>query len=566
MSSVPVPAQAPAVRLGRYRLLLELGQGGMARVFVAFSSGLGGFNKLVVLKVMRDELRENESSLEMFLAEARLAARLSHPNIVQTLEVGEDGGRYFICMEYLEGQTLGRLMKKTVESPLPLAARLELICQVLEALVYMHGFTDPDGTPLSLVHRDISPNNIFVTFDGSAKVLDFGVAKATGVSHATEAGMFKGKLGYAAPEQILGNSEQRSDVFAVGVLLWELLAYRRLSQDRTQQEIVQARMAGVDPDIMRQALGVPVDLLHICTRAAAKKVEDRYASAAEMRDALRLYIRTNNLEYTPEQLRAVLSDLYASERAEVRRLVDQRMKQASVEDEKPGQSSGAIPIAPAGFGGLGAVTLTANASTYVAPPAPSGKGKWVLALVGVAAAAGIAGRVLSNPDRDPVSPVPTAISGAGTVATGATASPNAPRLVTLKIAASPPDTEILLDGARLEGNPFTGQFPKDQALRRLELRSAGRVSEARMIRFDQDLDLLIALPVDKSTPPTPRTGPGTAAASPAAAAATKAAGKRPTDSTPAATPVAAPATPGGLVRRDPAGNARPIDDSDPYAK
>jgi serine/threonine protein kinase len=247
LNSTPVPTQAPAVRLGRYRLLLELGQGGMARVFVAFSSGLGGFNKLVVLKVMRDELRESESSLANFLAEARLAARMNHPNIVQTLEVGEDGGRYFICMEYLEGQTLGRLMKRTSEKPMPLAARLELICQVLEALTYMHGFTDPDGSPLGLVHRDISPNNVFVTFDGSAKVLDFGVAKAEGVSHATETGMFKGKLGYAAPEQISGNSEQRSDVFAIGVLLWEMLTYRRFSQVRTQQEVVQARMSVVDP-------------------------------------------------------------------------------------------------------------------------------------------------------------------------------------------------------------------------------------------------------------------------------------------------------------------------------
>src|SRR6202000_2268567 len=130
------------------------------------------------------------------------------------------------------------------------------------------------------------------------KVLDFGVAKAVGVSHETEAGMFKGKLGYAAPEQILGNSEQRSDVFAVGVLLWELLAYRRLSQDRTQQEIVQARMAGVDPELMRKAVGVPVELVQICTRAVAKKIEERYGSALEMRDALRAYIRENGLEYS----------------------------------------------------------------------------------------------------------------------------------------------------------------------------------------------------------------------------------------------------------------------------
>jgi len=532
----------------------------MARVFVAVSSGLAGFNKLVVLKVMRDELRENQSSLDMFLAEARLAARMNHPNIVQTLEVGEDGGRYFICMEYLEGQTLGRLMKKTLDSPLPLAARLELICQVLEALIYMHGFTDPDGTPLSLVHRDISPNNIFVTFDGSAKVLDFGVAKATGVSHATEAGMFKGKLGYAAPEQILGNSEQRSDVFAIGVLLWELLAYRRLSQDRTQQEIVQARMAGIDPELMKQALGVPVELLQICTRAAATRIEDRYASALEMRDALRGYIRANNLEFSAEQLRSVLDDLYANERSEVRRLVDQRMKQANLGDDHPSFGGQMIPVAPA-LGGLGGATLTGNASTYVLPPTPPNRSKWIAALVGVAAIAGVGGRWLSSSDSSAPAAQPTTV--AAPIVSAETRSAGAQqKLITVKIAASPSDTEILLDGAKLDTNPFLGQFPKDAGLHRLELRCVGRVTEARMIRLDQDLDLLIALPVDKSNPLK-------TAAPPAAAAWARPGSKRPSDAaaaaaaTPAAPPVA-PATP--LTRRETPAPARPIDDSDPYAK
>ncbi|MEO6600665.1 MAG: protein kinase [Polyangiaceae bacterium] len=558
MSSGPVPTQAPAVRLGRYRLLLELGQGGMARVFVAFSSGLGGFNKLVVLKVMRDELNEDEASQSMFLAEARLAARMNHGNIVQTLEVGEDGGRYYICMEYLEGQTLGRLMKKTVDSPLPLAARLELICQVLEALIYMHGFTDPDGTPLLLVHRDISPNNIFVTFDGTAKVLDFGVAKAVGVSHATEAGMFKGKLGYAAPEQILGNSEQRSDVFAVGVLLWELLSYRRLSQDRTQQEIVQARMAGVDPEIMRKALGIPVELLQICTRAAAKKLEDRYGSALEMRDALRAYIRAHNLDYSAEQLRNVLGELYSNERAEIRRLVDQRMKQAVVEDDHPEIEVQLIPVAPALLGGMGAVTLTGNASTYVAPPPIANKSKGIAALFSVAALAGVGGWWLSNADRRPLpTPIAMATSIAGSTGPGIPTSNSPQKLVTLKIAASPPDTEILLDGAKLDGNPFTGQFPKDQALRRLELRCFGRVTEARMIRFDQDLDLLIALPIDKAVSQRGRFSPS--AATPAVSA--KAVSKRQVETAPAAA-VAPPPT---LTHRE-TNSARPIDDADPYAK
>jgi serine/threonine protein kinase len=553
VSMAPASGASPTVRLGRYRLLLELGEGGMARVFVAFSSGLGGFNKLVVLKVMRDELRENESSLTMFLAEARLAARMNHQNIVQTLEVGEDGGRYFICMEYLEGQTLGRLMKKTAETPLPLAARLELVCQVLEALVYMHAFTDPDGTPLGLVHRDISPNNIFVTFDGTAKVLDFGVAKAIGVSHATEAGMFKGKLGYAAPEQILGNSEQRSDVFAVGVLLWELLAYRRLSQDRTQQEILQARMAGVDGELMRKALGVPVDLLQICMRAAAKRVEDRYASAQEMRDALRAYIRSNNLECSPEQLRTLLGELYATDRVEIRRLVGQRMKQANLEDDSPGSAS-SIPVAPAMLGGLNAVTLTANASTYTSPPPAPGKGKWIAALVGVAALAGVAGRWFSDSAQQSKA---SALAAASSAAQRANEPAKPQALITVKVAATPADSEILLDGARLDGNPFSGQFPKDLALRRLEVRCLGRVTEARMVRFDQDLDLLIALQVDKTV----------MRGASATALAAKASAKHPGDSGVAST--TAPAAAGAvapLTHQGAAIGARPIDDSDPYAK
>jgi eukaryotic-like serine/threonine-protein kinase len=559
LNPAPVPIEAPVVRLGRYRLLLELGQGGMARVFVAFSSGLGGFNKLVVLKVMRDELRESESSLAMFLAEARLAARMNHPNIVQTLEVGEDGGRYFICMEYLEGQTLGRLMKRTSEKPMPLEARLELICQVLEALGYMHGFTDPDGTPLGLVHRDLSPNNIFITFDGSAKVLDFGVAKAAGVSTATEAGMFKGKLGYAAPEQILGNSEQRSDVFAIGVLLWEMLAYRRFSQDRTQQEVVQARMAGVDPELMRKALGVPVELLQICMRAAAKEPSDRYASALEMRDALRAYIKQNKLEYSVEQLRALLDDLYTGERAEVRRLIDQRMKQASAEDDHPGDGLRAIPVAPAVLGGLGAVTLTGNASSFVPMAPPVSKGKWAAVLVAVAVLAGITGRLLSGSNH--------LEQGGVAGSASATASPpgagqqqkpadgtGTSKLVTVKIAASPADTEILLDGAKLDGNPFVGQFPKDPALHRLELRCLGRRTEARMINLDQDLDLLIALEPDITRPGK---GPATVAVP----------GKPPsvgTKRTGEAASVPADVS-GTLSHKSRANAARPIDDADPYA-
>jgi len=365
----------------------------------------------------------------------------------------------------------------------------------------------------------------------------------------------------------LGSAEQRSDIFAVGVLLWELLTYRRFSQDRTQQEVVQARMTGVDPELMRQALGVPVELLQICTRAAAKRVEDRYSSAAEMRDALRAYIRANNLECSAVQMRAVIGDLYAEERAEIRRLVDQRMKQAVLEDNQPGSVVQPIPVAPAVLGG-GTATLTANAATFMPPRPASARLKWFASVAAVAGLATIGARWLSKSDgTPPVAASSSSASGLGTLAAGTTATGAAPKLVTLKIAATPADTEILLDGARLEGNPFTGQFPQNMALHRLELRSAGRVTEARMVRLDQDLDLLIALPMDKV--------PSTRARSVAAGAGLPFAplNEGPSASKPPSSrgPDAAPSTvsPGDAValpRRERSAPARPIDDTDPYAK
>lgn len=543
--SAELAPQKPTAMLGRYRLLLELGHGGMAHVYLALVSGLAGFSKLMVLKVMRDELREHPASLNMFLGEARLAARMNHPNVVQTSEVGEDGGRYFICMEYLEGQTLSRLLKKTIDGTLPLGARLEVMCQMLEGLSYLHGFSDLDGTPLGLVHRDISPNNIFVTFDGSVKVLDFGVAKAAGISHVTEAGTFKGKLGYAAPEQIVGRSDQRSDVFAAGVLLWEILTYRRLTQDRTQTEIVQGRIAGAESELMLQrGSDVPAELMAICAKAAAKAPEDRYASAAAMRDAIRQYISAQSLEFPADKLRDLLHEIYQTERSEMRKQIDQRMKQVALEDEHPSQFSQGphVPNAPAVFGGTSSGTSPTNA----APTA--GRGKLLAFGALIALFAGVAGAVAMQLKPAPPPQTPSAV--ASVAAPSAVAAP-AKQLVKLELSAEPPGAELLLDGAKLEGNPFSGQLDRDSALHRLEVRAPGRRSEARMIRLDQDLTLHVAL--------LPASA---AAAAPASSAA-----------------ATAPAAAKGATRKDgsaPSGSedfthkpregksARPIDNSDPY--
>ena len=530
----------PSPVLGRYRLLLELGHGGMAHVYLALVSGLAGFSKLVVLKVMRDELREHPASLNMFLGEARLAARMNHRNVVHTTEVGEDAGRYFICMEYLEGQTLSRLLRKTIDEALPLGARLEIMCQMLEGLSYLHGFSDLDGTPLGLVHRDISPNNIFVTFEGNVKVLDFGVAKAAGISHVTEAGTFKGKLGYAAPEQIIGRSDQRSDVFAAGVLLWELLTYRRLTQDRTQTEIVQGRIGGAESELMlEKGSDVPPELMTICAKAASKAPEERYPSANAMRDAVRAYITQHSLEFPSEKLRDLLHSTFESERSEMRRLIDQRMKQVQLEDEHPSEASKApvVPNAAAVFGDTSSGTSATGAP-------PLGRGKLFVAAAAVALLAGAAGAFIMGLRPAATRAEGTTTTASPSVSNGHTEPASAQALVKLNISAEPPSAELILDGAKLEGNPFMGQLPKDAAMHRLEVRAPGRKTEARMVRLDQDLALHVELPL-----------PSTSAAA-ASAAAAKAAARQ--GSTPGA-----PADDFVHKQRDPKA-ARPIDNADPY--
>jgi len=533
------PKQSPM--LGRYRLLLELGHGGMAHVYLALVSGLAGFSKLVVLKVMRDELREHPASLNMFLGEARLAARMNHANVVQTSEVGEDAGRYFICMEYLEGQTLSRLLKKTIDVALPLGARLEIMCQMLEGLSYLHGFSDLDGTPLGLVHRDISPNNVFVTFEGSVKVLDFGVAKAAGISHVTEAGTFKGKLGYAAPEQIIGRSDQRSDVFAAGVLLWEILTYRRLTQDRTQTEIVQGRIGGAESELMLQkGSDAPPALMAICAKATAKAPEDRYPSANVMRDAIRSYITEHSLEFPSDKLRELLHRTFEGERSEMRRLIDQRMKQVQLEDEHPSEVSKApfVPNAAAVFGGT-------SSGTNPTQPVPLGRGKLFAAAAVVALLAGTAGAFMMRVRPSGEAATPTAVSVEPSVKSQAAAAAPGPTLVKLELSAAPAGAELVLDGAKLESNPFSGQLPRDASLHRLEVRAPGHKSEARMVRLDQDLTLRVELLAVNNVPA-------------AASAAAKPAPRRDGPGS-----VGAPADDFVHKQRD-SKPARPIDNSDPY--
>ena len=216
---------------GRYQLLKRIAGGGMGEVFLARQAGIQGFEKLLVIKTLLPHLTENQEFVEMFLDEARLAAKLSHPNLISIFDLGEVEGVFYIAMDYVHGEDLKRLWKQAYHAkrtiPTPIAARI--VADAAAGLAYAHRLSAADGSPLNLVHRDVSPQNVMVTFDGVAKLVDFGVAKSQVQREQTRDTAVKGKLCYMSPEQCLGRSiDRRSDVFALGAVLYELISGRPL--------------------------------------------------------------------------------------------------------------------------------------------------------------------------------------------------------------------------------------------------------------------------------------------------------------------------------------------------
>ena len=218
--------------LGRYEVLTQLASGGMAAVYIARAIGVAGFERLVAVKVLHPHLAYEEEFISMFLDEARLAARIRHPNVVPTLDISDSGGDgYFLVMEYIEGDHLGALLGRSAKQGRRLETSLvmKMIIDGLGGLGAAHSLTDDKGEPLNIVHRDVSPHNIMVGTDGISRLTDFGVAKAEVRMASTRAGQFKGKLSYMAPEQAsTGEADQRSDLFSMGIILWESLTGRRL--------------------------------------------------------------------------------------------------------------------------------------------------------------------------------------------------------------------------------------------------------------------------------------------------------------------------------------------------
>ncbi|HEX8793143.1 MAG TPA: serine/threonine-protein kinase [Polyangiaceae bacterium] len=339
MQSAPLDIALPEI--GRYHLVAELARGGMGIVHLAATQGLGGFNKLLVVKELRPELAGDELYVRMFLDEARLAARLTHRNIVQTIEVGSESSRHYMVMEYLDGRSLHRIVRRFHQQRggLPVGAHLRVIAEALLGLQYAHDLRDFDGEPLGIVHRDVSPLNVLVTFDGQAKLVDFGIAKSADSSQETKTGILKGRVAYMAPEQAWGSVvDRRADLYAVGVMIWEAAAGRRLWPGKSDVEILARLLKEEAPTLRDVRPEAPEDLTAICARAMAKRPEDRYASAGELLDDLETHLSRRRDAMTMREIGSLVTNAFSEERRRMSALVEEAVMRV-----RGGPRSGVVP-------------------------------------------------------------------------------------------------------------------------------------------------------------------------------------------------------------------------------
>lgn len=311
-------------RFGKYLLVGEIAVGGMAEVFLGVHKGLEGFIKVAVIKRVLPHFSNHDEFVRMFIDEARLAARLEHPNVVRTYEFGEVAGQYFTAMEYLPGEDLCKALNNLSISRqlMPIHIATGIVSQVCTGLHFAHQLTDTDGRPLNLVHRDINPANIVITYGGEVKIIDFGVAKSNS-STRTVTGTIKGKVAYMPPEQVLGRPvDHRADIFSAGVVLWEMLTGRPLflrdNEAATLYAIMNAAIA--PPSKFRRDISPQLDRVVAC--ALARSPADRFGTAEDMATAIDEAMQ-DLPRYDARVLARMIEGLFGSTRADAKRGIAQ---------------------------------------------------------------------------------------------------------------------------------------------------------------------------------------------------------------------------------------------------
>jgi serine/threonine protein kinase len=324
--SEPGSDKSKATPMGQYYLIEKIAQGGMAEIFKGLSYDLHGIKKTVVIKKILPHIAASKEFIDSLINEAKIAVTLSHGNIAQTYDLGKVGDDYFMVMEYVEGRSLSLIHKRSLANGklVPIPILCHFMCEVLSGIDYMHRRTDEHGHPLNIVHRDISPQNLIVTYSGTVKIIDFGIAKAAFKINTTDSGILKGKFSYMSPEQARGDSiDHRSDIFSLGIIFHEMLTGKRLFKaDDNRETLRNVRRAKIEsPSAFRG--DVPDELNRIVMKALAKDRRHRYAFASDMRDDLLKFLSATHPDFKSSDAGAFVADLFRDEIA----------KSASEEDE-----------------------------------------------------------------------------------------------------------------------------------------------------------------------------------------------------------------------------------------
>lgn len=424
-------------RLDRFELVAELASGGMATVYLARLSAVAGFQRLYAIKRLHPHLQREQEFVDMFLDEARLAARIHHPNVVSILEVGESKRGYYLVMEYIEGDTVAHLLAKSAQkqSKLPVDVTMRIALDALAGLDAAHELKDDHDQPLEVVHRDVSPQNILVGIDGTTRITDFGVARAAARLTTTRTGQLKGKLAYMAPEQARGHGvDRRADLFALGIVLWEALAMKRLFKGDGEAETLSRVLSEPIPKLRTLVPTLPAGIEAVVMKALERDPEKRFASAADFSEALEKAARAVRAVGAHKDVASCLDALMGQELTEQRSAVRTWLAQSEpsrsgsirrhdsvvtkIEGRREGSSPSGVTSPPSS---KSAVAVVAAGAT---PPNESGELP-----------------VGSAPSNEP-SPEPSSVSksGAGPSPFGSPTSVSASSMSTLteKLPSDPP--------------------------------------------------------------------------------------------------------------------------------